>query len=113
MKKVIMVSIAAYSLMMSQSLFAQDKAEDHSAHHPDGQAQSQPAEKADSSAKGSEMGSMKMDDMMGMMKECMAMHKDGKMCEHNAMEKCQANMDKGDCGKMMKRCKSKMKAKKS
>lgn len=50
--------------------------------------------------------SMNMDGMKGMMHECMSMHKDGKMCDHETMEKCQAKMSKDDCQKMMKQAKT-------
>lgn len=55
---------------------------------------------------------MDMDGMMEMMHECMAMHKDGKMCEHDTMEKCQKNMKKSDCDQMMKKAKPTGKKKK-
>jgi len=77
--------------------------ENHEAHHPEGQA---PAKTGEKPAGGDMMGSMKMGDMQGMMKECMDMHKDGKMCEHQTMEKCEANMKNGDCQKMMKQAKA-------
>ena len=58
------------------------------------------------------MGSMNMDGMMGMMHECKEMHKDGKMCDEQCMDKCQEKMGKGECQKMMKEAKAKMKAEK-
>lgn len=47
--------------------------------------------------------------MHGMMQECMSQHKNGKMCEHDTMEKCQQHMKKADCAKMMKETKTKEK----
>lgn len=41
--------------------------------------------------------------MKAMMKDCMANHKDGKMCESQTMEECQKNMDSKECMKMMKK----------
>jgi len=80
------------------------KAEDHSAHHPEGQAKTET--KGGMMGDGM-MGKMDMSQMMGMMHECMSMHKDGKMCDHSMMEKCQKQMGKGDCQKMMKEAKAK------
>ncbi len=79
--------------------FAEDPTQDHSAHHPEGQA---PVKK---DSKGGMMGDMKMDDMKGMMHECMEKHKDGKMCDHNMMQKCEGKMSKAECQKMMKQAK--------
>lgn len=56
----------------------------------------------------SEMGMMeKMDmkQMHSMMGECMKMHNDGKMCKHDMMEKCEKQMSKSECTKMMKKVK--------
>lgn len=50
-----------------------------------------------------------MEHMKGMMHDCMEMHKDGKMCEHNMMESCQKDMKKEDCAKMMKQAKKETK----
>lgn len=50
-------------------------------------------------------GNMDMDQMMGMMHDCMKMHKDGKMCNHEMMNKCEEKMGKEDCEKMMKKMK--------
>ena len=77
----------------------------HDQHHPEGQAKEMPKDNG-------MMGSMKMDDMMGMMHECMEMHKDGKMCNHEAMNKCQEKMGKSECKKMMKQAKAKQKTEK-
>ena len=54
---------------------------------------------------GGMMGKMDMGHMQGMMHDCMAMHKDGKMCDHETMASCQKNMAKGDCMNMMKQAK--------
>lgn len=61
-----------------------------------------PKAEAQSATSHGMMGKMDMGQMHTMMGECMKMHKDGKMCEHNTMEKCQSQMDKGECMKMMK-----------
>jgi hypothetical protein len=53
------------------------------------------------------MGKMDMKNMKGMMNECKEMHKDSAMCDQDMMEKCQMNMDKKDCQKMMKKAKTK------
>lgn len=85
-------------------------AQNHEAHHAEGQA---PAKPAGMPMDGGMMGSMKMDDMQGMMQQCMKMHKDGKMCDHQAMEKCEANSKMGECQKMMKQAKAQGKEEKA
>lgn len=92
--------------LMSGFAYAEEKptpkadAQAHEQHHPEGQAKEEAKDTG-------MMGSMKMDDMMTMMHECKDMHKDGKMCDHEMMEKCQSNMSKGECQKMMKQAKAK------
>lgn len=104
-KKTILATLALAVFAASSAVYAEDKsppaadAQTHEQHHPEGQAKEKPKDSG-------MMGSMKMDDMMGMMHECMNMHKDGKMCDHEMMEKCQANMSKGECQKMMKQAKT-------
>jgi hypothetical protein len=88
--------------------------EDHEAHHPAEAA----TNKAESTKANGEMGSdmmgkVDMSQMKGMMDQCMSMHKDGKMCDHETMKSCEANMKQGECEKMMKQAKGKEKAKKS
>ena len=51
-------------------------------------------------------GSMHMDEMMTNMNECKSMHMDAKMCDHQMMAKCQKNMGKGECQKMMNQAKA-------
>ena len=96
-----LAAFAVATIMTGGVSYAQTpapNAQKHEEHHPEGQT---PADA------GGMMAGMKMGDMHGMMKECMEMHKDGKMCEHQTMEKCQANMKKGECQKMMKQAKAK------
>lgn len=76
----------------------------HEEHHPEGGTSAKEAGKS-GMMNGDMMGNMDMDQMKGMMHECMEAHKDGKMCEHQTMEKCQEKMGKGECGKMMKHAK--------
>lgn len=52
------------------------------------------------------MGKMKRENMKGMMHECMGMNKDRKMCDQDMMQKCQKEMSKGECDKMMKQAKA-------
>ncbi len=114
---------AACSTTQAQDSSAVDSAE-HSKHHPE---QSTPKTKKtensnvmkkDSSMMGGNMMNngmmekMDMNQMMGMMHQCMAAHKDGKMCDHQMMEKCQVSMDKNECMKMMDDAKKQSKAKK-
>ena len=58
------------------------------------------------------MGSMHMDEMMKDMNECKNMHMEAKLCDHQMMEKCQKNMGKGECQKMMKQAKANQKTEK-
>lgn len=109
-KTILMAVIATASLTSAGVAFAEDtkapaKAENHDQHHPEGQSKEKPKDTG-------MMGSMKMDDMMGMMHECMSGGKDGKMCDHETMQKCQEKMGKGDCQKMMKQAKAKSNPKK-
>lgn len=79
----------------------------HEEHHPEAGSTEMKGEKSNM------MEKMDMNQMQGMMHECMEMHKDGKMCEHQTMEQCQAKMGKGDCQKMMKSIKKEDKKAKS
>jgi hypothetical protein len=105
--KMILVVGAMMIFTSGNIALAQDNAatgtENHEGHHPEGQAK-------DAAKDTGMMGSMKMDDMKGMMHECMEMHKDGKMCDHDMMNKCQEKMSKGECDKMMKQAKAHEKA---
>jgi hypothetical protein len=86
-------------------------AEDHEAHHA---ADAAPAKPESSSPTGEMkggmgqgmMGKMDMAQMKGMMDQCMSMHKDGKMCDHEAMKSCETKMKKGECNEMMKHAKN-------
>ncbi len=51
------------------------------------------------------MGKMNMENMKGMMHDCKGMKQDGKMCDQNMMKKCQTEMSKNECDKMMKQAK--------
>ena len=99
---------------------AETQAQDHEKHHPENQAQD--TQESSGSMMGKEgmmgdgmmkngmMDKMDMTQMKGMMHECMEMHKDGKMCDHNTMGKCQEKMGKAECKKMMTQMKSKEKS---
>lgn len=76
----------------------------HGGHLPD--PATSPAEPMKMGYKKGMMGTMDMDHMQSMMNECMKSKKDGKMCDHDMMEKCHSEMSKGDCKKMMKHAKS-------
>lgn len=78
-------------------------------HHPEGTKQEAAKETVKKDEMGMGMGMMGSGDMMKMMHDCMAQHKDGKMCEHQTMEKCQEKMNMADCRKMMKQNKAKEK----
>ena len=67
----------------------------------------------DSSKSRDMMGTISMDDMKGMMHDCMGEHKDKKMCSEQCMSKCQEKMDRVDCQKMMKKMKSKKNSEKA
>lgn len=91
--------------------FAEDAkpvtAQEHEQHHPAEQGK----DAAPMGDQGGMMGKMDMSHMHDMMKDCKSMHKDGKMCDHEMMEKCEKEMGKGDCQKMMKQAKAKTKTK--
>ena len=74
-------------------------AQSHEEHHPDSQSGKE-------MTGGGMMDSMSMEEMSGMMHQCMEMHKGGTMCDHDMMEKCQMKMGKGECQKMMKQAKA-------
>jgi hypothetical protein len=105
MKKNFTTAIAAFALA---GLFSANMAFANDEHHPE---EKKDAPKAEATASGDQgmMGNM---DMHEMMNECMKMHKDGKMCEHTMMEKCESKMDKSECKKMMKDAKKDSKKKK-
>lgn len=105
--KTILMTIAAASLTFVGVAFAEDTkapaaTENHEQHHTESQAKEKPKDAG-------MMGSMKMDDMTGMMHDCTSGGKDGRMCDHETMQKCQEKMGKGDCLKMMKQAKAKSK----
>lgn len=56
---------------------------------------------------GEDANQMMMENMSNMMNECMEMHQDSKMCNHQTMEKCQENMNEAECEKMMDQMHSK------
>ena len=72
---------------------------------------STPAAKDAKTMDHSMMGKMDIAQMHTMMGECMKMHSDGKMCDKNTMNKCQENMGKAECKKMMKHTKAQSKTK--
>src|SRR3989344_4569978 len=94
---------------------ADAQTQNHEEHHPEGEAAQKDSGQSDMMGKGGMMGAGMMKDgmmgkmdknqMMGMMQQCMAMHKDGQMCDHQTMEKCQENMNKQQCMNMMKQAK--------
>jgi hypothetical protein len=100
MKGTIKITLSTFAIIgfMGLARAADSKSEDHSAHHPEGQAAE--AKKDENTGMGM-MGKMDMNQMMGMMHECMKTHKDGKMCDHSMMERCQKQMAEGECQKMM------------
>lgn len=121
MKANLMTALSAIALMSFISVgtvYAEDTTttpQAHDVHHPDATT---PAAKDAKSATdksgmmGADMtGKMDMSQMMGTMHECMEQHKDGKMCDHDMMNKCQEKMGKGDCQKMMKQAKKEEKSK--
>lgn len=82
----------------------------HEGHHPDAKAAT--SNEAAPMAGHEMMGEMDMSQMKGMMQDCMKTHKDGKMCNHEAMNKCEEKMGKEHCEKMMKKMKVSKKDKK-
>lgn len=97
MNSLILVMVLAFGT--AQAADQSGSVGSHEEHHPETQTPKKSGEGKDM------MGKMDMNQMSGMMHECMEMHKDGKMCEHQTMEQCQGKMDKSECGKMMKEVK--------
>ncbi len=108
MKKTLLTAIALVGFIYVGTGSAEDAKptpQSHEEHHPGANATAvQPTEAA--VAPGNMMDKMDMGKMQGMMHECMQMHNDGKMCDHNMMDKCQEKMGKGECHKMMKQAKA-------
>jgi len=102
---------------------AETQTQNHEEHHPEAQTAKKDSGGSETMQNGGMMGGrmmnngmmgkMDMGQMTGMMQQCMAMHKDDKMCDHQMMEKCQENMGKQDCMKMMSETKRQEKATKT
>ncbi len=110
-KTALVATVAIASFIFFGTAYAEDKAatatpQSHEEHHPDAQAPEKDTGKMPMGDQGGMMGKMDMSQMQGMMHECMEMHKDGKMCDHDMMSKCQEKMGKGECSKMMKQAKA-------
>lgn len=105
MKKKFMTAFTAFTLA---GFFSANLALANDEHHPEKKKDAQKNEATSAAGQGM-MGKM---DMHEMMNECMKMHKDSKMCEHNMIEKCESKMDKSECQKMMKNAKEADKKKK-
>ncbi len=113
---ILVVMLALFGFMhLDTSLFAEESgkaAESHEEHHPDKKTAEKSSDQKKTNEDAAMMGGMDMGAMMGMMHTCMEMHKDGKMCDHEAMQKCQEKSKMGDCQKMMKQAKAKANTKK-
>jgi hypothetical protein len=122
MKKKLTAIISTIVLMGFISIgtaHSQDASKSHEEHHPD--SKTTPEKSGEMKMDNKEMNGMEMPGkdgamdkkdmakMNGMMKDCMKMHKDKKMCDQNTMEKCQMDMKKEECQKMMKEEKTKAK----
>ena len=120
MKTKLMAVISTIALMgfiSIGSVHSQEASKSHEEHHPD--SKTMPEKKGEMKMDSKEMNGMEMagkdgvmdktemTKMNGMMKDCMKIHKDGKMCDQNMMENCQKDMSKNECQKMMKKAKSK------
>lgn len=102
MKKMITSAIFTLSFIGSIQFAQAEDAKNTSTlqdpHHVEGSA------KTDATKDASKM--MDMNGMKSMMSDCMTMNKDGKMCDHETMTKCEEKMGQADCTKMMKKMKS-------
>ena len=98
------------TLVFTGTIFA-SVAHAEDAHHPEAKTSTTASPTPDMSDKGGMMEKMDMGQMHSMMNECMQTHKDGKMCNHDMMDKCQAKMGKDECQKMMKDMKKEPKKK--
>lgn len=110
MNSMILVGFLAFG--MAQAADQTGSTGSHEKHQADAQATKKSGEGQEMMGKEGMMGQMDMNQMSGMMHECMEMHKDGKMCDHEAMQSCQKNMKKDECMKMMKQAKKQDKASK-
>jgi hypothetical protein len=52
------------------------------------------------------MDSAHMKEMMGRRSECLNMHPDGEICDHQMMEDCQKKTGEGECQEIMKQAKA-------
>ena len=104
MKKVTQILATLTLILFAASANAQN----HEEHHQAAKVEEKAPAKAEKEGMMGHMNMkhMNMDEMHNMMKECMGMHKDGKMCEHKTMEMCQGKMKKSQCQKMMKQSKA-------
>jgi hypothetical protein len=103
------LAITLSSFLFLTTTYAADQVpatQSHEEHHPDAQPTTPSADSGSGMMKGGMMDGMNQESMKGMMHECMETHKDGKMCHHEMMEKCEAKMSKSECKKMMKHAKS-------
>ncbi len=107
MKTNLVVTLSAFALMFISpvtAVYAEDKVEpdkSHEQHHPDPKSEKKDTSMNMGNSHGGMMGSMDMNQMHSNMQECMKNHKDGKMCDHSMMQKCEEKMAKGECAKMI------------
>lgn len=82
-------------------------AQTHKAHHTASEPTDKERSQMPMSNHGDMMANMDTGEMHSMMQECMRNHKDGKTCDQNMMQKCEAKMGKDECKKMMSQMKEK------
>ena len=93
----LITAAAIFSLGTSSILFAQETNTTTESHDHDHAVAPKSDAKKDAPSS----------DMMGGMHDCMGMKKmDSKTCKKDMMQKCQKEMSKGECHKMMKHAKS-------
>ncbi|HPI39424.1 MAG TPA: hypothetical protein PLJ21_01385 [Pseudobdellovibrionaceae bacterium] len=114
MKTATLKQLVAIALLGAALVVGPIKAFANDEHHPEGAAKEETQKKAEPSS-GHDvggmgmMGKMDMGQMHTMMGECMKTHKNGKMCDHDMMDKCQKQQGKDACMKMMNEMKTKAK----
>ena len=107
-----LAAVAVIGMLIGTSVYAADTmtpSQSHEEHHPDMNGAPADMNQMNMDKKGG-MNGMDMSQMKGMMHECKQHQKDGKMCDHEMMEKCEAKMGKDSCKKMMNHSKKEEKS---
>ncbi|MBC7660767.1 MAG: hypothetical protein H7249_13810 [Chitinophagaceae bacterium] len=107
--KLSVLKAICFSSLISFSMQAAAQGPDHKGMQPNGEMGGM----GGMGSKGGMMhknmkGKMGMDHMTSMMSQCMKEHGNGKMCDEQAMIKCEEGMTAEDCSKMVTESKKKI-----